>query len=78
MDEYHGFYTKILSSPQYTRTLQKSEINNISKITAREDRVVKCVELYYEQIRFLSENRSIDVIVCVVPNDIFDSLNQGD
>lgn len=77
VDEYHGFYTKILSSPQYTRTLQKSEINNISKITAREDRVVKCVELYYEQIRFLSENRSIDVIVCVVPNDIFDSLTKA-
>lgn len=75
--EYHGFYTKILSSPQYTRTLQKSEINNIAKITAREDRVVKCVDLYYEQIRFLSENRSIDVIVCVVPNDIFDSLTKA-
>lgn len=41
------------------------------------NRVVKCVELYYEQIRFLSENRSIDVIVCVVPNDIFDSLTKA-
>ena len=34
----------------------------------------KAVELYYEQIRFLAENRSVDVIVCVMPNEMFDSV----
>ncbi len=29
------------------------------------------VDLYYEQIRFLAENRSVDVIVCVMPNEMF-------
>jgi len=76
INEHYGFSTKLLYSPQYTRTLQKSELNKIIKTTTREDRVKKCVELYYEQIRFLSENRSIDVIVCVIPNDMFESLTK--
>jgi hypothetical protein len=29
---------------------------------------------HYEQIRFLAENRSVDVIVCVMPNEMFDSI----
>ncbi|TDR38525.1 hypothetical protein DFR29_12026 [Tahibacter aquaticus] len=77
ISEHYGFFTRLLSSPQYTRTLQKSEINKIAKITSREDRVVKCVDLYYEQARFISENRSVDVIICVVPNDLFDSLTKS-
>jgi hypothetical protein len=36
--------------------------------------VDKAVALYYEQIRFLAENRSVDVIVCVMPNEMFDSV----
>ncbi len=74
MNEYYGFSTKLLYSPQYTRTLQKSELIKILKTTNREDCVNKCVELYYEQIQFLSENRAIDVIVCVLPDDIFVAL----
>jgi hypothetical protein len=33
-----------------------------------------------EQIRFLAENRSVDVIVCVMPNEMFDSIttSEGD
>jgi hypothetical protein len=41
-------------------------------------RVERAVELYYEQIRFLAENRSVDVIVCVMPNEMFDSITASD
>lgn len=74
INEHYAFFTKILSSQQYTRFLKKSEINKISKMKMREERVRESVDLYYEQIRFLVENRSIDVIVCVIPNQLFDSL----
>lgn len=70
----YGFLTRLINSPQYTRTIKKSEITGVVKLTSRAERVTRAVELYYEQIRFLAENRSVDVIVCVVPNEMFDSV----
>lgn len=73
----YGFYSKLLSSPAYTRSLQKSSLNKISSIKAREDRVNAAVELFYDQIRFLTENRAIDVIICVIPDDLFESVTKN-
>jgi len=70
----HGFLTRIINSPQYTRTLQKSEINSALKLETRATRIDRAVALFYEQVRFLAENRAVDVIVCVLPNELFDSV----
>lgn len=74
INQNYGFLTRLINSPQYTRTLKKSEISKVVKLSSRADRVERAVDLYYEQIRFLAENRSVDVIVCVVPNEMFDSI----
>ena len=74
INQSYGFLTRLINSPQYTRTLKKSEISGVVKLAFRVERVERAVELYYEQIRFLAENRSVDVIVCVLPNDMFDSI----
>lgn len=74
VNQSYGFLTRLINSPQYTRTLKKSDITGIVKLASRADRVERAVELYYEQIRFLAENRSVDVIVCVLPNEMFDSV----
>lgn len=73
----YGFYSKLLSSPAYTRSLQKSSLNKIRSIKAREDRVNAAVDLFYDQIRFLTENRAIDVIICVIPDDLFESVTKN-
>ncbi len=74
INQNYGFLTRLIDSPQYTRTLKKSDITAIVKLASRTERVERAVELYYEQIRFLAENRSVDVIVCVMPNEMFDSV----
>lgn len=74
INQTYGFLTRLINSPQYTRTIKKSDISNVIKLTFRAERVEQAVELYYEQIRFLAENRSVDVIVCVMPNEMFDSV----
>jgi len=70
----YGFLTRLINSPQYTRNLKKSDVTRIVKLDSRADRVAAAVDLFYEQIRFLAENRSVDVIVCVIPNEMFDSV----
>lgn len=74
INQSYGFLTRLINSPQYTRTLKKSEISGIVKLASRPERIEQAVDLYYEQIRFLAENRSVDVIVCVIPNEMFDSV----
>ena len=74
INQNYGFLTRLIHSPHYTRTLKMSDISGVVKLASREQRVTRAVELYYEQIRFLAENRSVDVIVCVMPNDMFDSV----
>ena len=74
----YGFSTRVINAPQYTRTLKKSALTSALQLDARADRIERAVELFYEQVRFLSENRSVDVIVCVVPNELFESLTTKD
>ncbi len=78
INQNYGFLTKLINSSQYTRTLKKSDITEIVKMASRADRIERAVELYYEQIRFLAENRAVDVIVCVMPNEMFDSVTTAD
>ncbi|MDO6966113.1 argonaute/piwi family protein [Rhizobium alvei] len=77
INQDYGFLTRLINSPQYTRTLKKSEITKVVGLPSRSERVERAVELYYEQIRFLAENRSVDVIVCVMPNEMFDSVTSA-
>ena len=74
INQNHGFLTRLITSANYTRTLKKSQVIAVEKILTREERVEKAVELYLNQIQFLSENRSVDVIVCVVPDSLYDRV----
>lgn len=76
VNQHYGFLTRFINSPQYTRTLKKTDIANIKNLTLRTERIKKFVDVFYEQIRFLAENRSVDVIVCVVPNGVFESVTK--
>ncbi len=78
INEYYGFNTRLLSSPQFTRAIQKTAVTQITKIERREDRVSKAVDIFYDQVRFLAENRSVDVIVCVIPEDLYSALTTTD
>ncbi|TXH70041.1 MAG: hypothetical protein E6Q83_08020 [Thiothrix sp.] len=74
--QHYGVFSIFLYGSALTRTIQKSEINKTLKIASREERIISCVNLYFEQIRFLAEHRPVDVIICVIPNDMFDALTK--
>lgn len=74
INQTYGFFTRLIYSTQFIRNIHRTEILKTMRMLSREDRVNKCADLYYDQIRFISENRAVDVIVCVIPNDLFESL----
>ena len=72
----HGYYCKLLYGERSTRPIENSKIQNIQKIDDREKRIDDCVQLYIEEIRFLAENRPVDVIICALPDDLFSAVTE--
>ena len=67
----HGFDAKLKFSQDLARTIKKSEVDELMAIADRRTRVTKAIELYYEHIKFLAQNRPVDVVICVIPDALF-------
>lgn len=70
----YGFKAEFNHSQEITRTLNNSDIKRITKIGKRNERIEEAVKLYSDEVRFLTENRNIDVIVCAIPNSLFEKI----
>lgn len=66
-----GFGADIKFSSDLSRTLKSSELKEILAIENRAERVQMAISYYYEHIKFLAQNRHVDVIVCVIPEPLF-------
>ena len=66
-----GFGANINFSSDLERTFRNSEVKDIMDIKNRTERVNKAIALYYANIKFLAQNRHVDVIVCVIPENLF-------
>ena len=69
-----GFGANLVLTEEITRSLNNSDINRIIKIGSRNDRVNEAVEMYYQQVKFLAQNRVVDVIVCIIPSRLYDKI----
>lgn len=69
-----GFYSRITFGATLCRTLRNSDIEAVRNMPVRYERVNEAVELYYEEIQFLAQNRPVDVVVCVIPEALYKSL----
>lgn len=69
-----GFGTELTFSTDLSRTLKNSEIREIIGIKDRTERVLKAIDCYYENIKFLAQNRHVDVIVCVIPENLYKKI----
>lgn len=66
-----GFGADIRFSGDLARPIKNSDIKRIVGISSRIERVEAAIELYFENVKFLAQNRHVDVIVCVMPEELF-------
>jgi hypothetical protein len=71
-----GFKASVVLTQEITRTLNNSEINKIIKIKRWNERVDTAVEMYQQEVKFLAQNRVVDVIVCVLPTKLYKTIAQ--
>lgn len=69
-----GFKANLNIEEINTRKIKNSEISKIKKIPNWNERVENTVDLYYRQVKFLAQNRNVDVIVCTIPNELYDYI----
>lgn len=70
-----GFKAELIFEEEITRELYNSNIRRILKIKTRNKKVEEAVDLYYRQVKFLAQNRVVDVIVCVIPDNLYDEIS---
>jgi hypothetical protein len=62
-----GFKSEIVYDDTYVRKINNSSFDEIKKISADiDDLIIKAVDLYVTEIKFLSKNKNPDVILCVL------------
>lgn len=71
VERLQGFKATFTYVERNTRRLGNTEVKAIKKAKAFNERVKQAVDLYYENIAFLAEHRNVDVIVCVIPSEIY-------
>ena len=73
-NERTGFGAKFVFGDNLARAIKKTEIDELLDVKAWKDRVLAAVNLYYENVKFLAQNRNVDVIVCVIPEALYKSI----
>lgn len=71
-----GFKASIVFEEEITRKLSHKDIEKIKKIKNWKTRINIAVDLYYRQVKFLMQNRVVDLVVCIIPNDLYDEISK--
>jgi len=62
-----GFCAKLIYDSNYERLLSPNDVKKIVKEPDRDKKVLNAVELFGENIGFLSDIKNCDVIICIIP-----------
>lgn len=73
-NRHAGFKAEFLLSGELARQISNSDLKDINKVEMWDQRVDRAVELYYREIKFLAQNRTVDVIVCVLPDTLYSKV----
>lgn len=72
--EQNGFCSKLVYDDTYIRKIRNSEFDEVYQAASEGQIIEKAVDLYLADIRFLSKNKSPDVILCVIPESFVQRL----
>ena len=74
--QHVGFRATMSLEDEITRTLPKTAVQNVVQIKRFSRRVEAAVRLFFPQVKFLCQNRTVDVIVCVIPDHLYDVISK--
>jgi hypothetical protein len=69
-----AFAVDLVHGEELSRPIKDAQIRDVLKIESQHKRIEAALELYYEEIKFLAQNRPVDVIVCVLPTKLYNKI----
>lgn len=69
-----GFKAALVHEDEITRSINNSDVRTVLKLKDSAEKVNAAVDLYYPQIKFLAQHRAVDVIVCIIPDELYDEV----
>ena len=71
-----AFYTTFYHDAALCRQIPERDVTGLCSIRGVEGRVEAAVELYKEHVKFLAQNRQVDVIVCIIPDRLYEAMGK--
>lgn len=72
-----AFRAELAFPSECDRSIRRKDLNDVLEESNRERQIEQAVELYYRQVKFLAQNRNVDVVVCVLPDDLYDAVSKA-
>lgn len=66
-----GFKARLTMDERNTRSISNRDVRELIKIKDQHERIEASVDAFYNNIKFLCENRQVDVVVCVIPEELY-------
>lgn len=70
-----GYKSVFVYSETNLKPILSKEITQVIQIKQAIKRIEAAVELYAEKIKFLTQNKTPEVIVCVIPDKLYDTIH---
>ncbi len=67
----NGFKSSLQHGEALTKDINNSDIKRIIRISNDNERITQAIDLYYEKVKFIAQHRNVDLITCVIPNELF-------
>ena len=71
-----GFRAEFAHDSRIARPLRNAALDRLINLQNWNKRVEGAVDLYYKQIKFLALNRKVDVIVCIIPDVLYEAISR--
>lgn len=76
-NEDSGFRVKVVFGEDNQKRINPQDVSAIIKEKSPVQRIDTAVDKYFSAATFLDENRPVDVIVCIIPDDLFESISKS-
>lgn len=72
------FRSSLILEQQLCRPIAARVLNDLCKLPERNKIVAQAVEIFLEEFRYLTQRTSVDVLVCAIPLELFNVMEEDD
>src|SRR5262249_4311423 len=73
-----GFRSTLFIDDTCCRDFTSANVAAISSLPGRNERITRSVDLFMEEIQYLSQNKEVAVVVCALPLGLYEAMERDE